>query len=51
MKVRKQLVLDLALAVAVIVLGVFIAHRFHQLPVQAQTPLVSLNCRHSQRGR
>lgn len=42
MKVRQQLVLDLALAAPVIVLGVFIAHQFHQLPVQAQTPASKL---------
>ena len=42
MKARKQLVLDLALAVPVIVVGVFIAHQFHQLPVQAQTPASKL---------
>jgi hypothetical protein len=42
MKVGKQWVLDLARAAPVIVLGVFIAHQFHQLPVQAQTPASKL---------
>ena len=38
MKVRKQLVLDLAMAASVIVLGVFIAHQLHQLQTPASKP-------------